>query len=84
MKKYLREIEVAGMILMAIGVFLSIGAGSRYGMWPCVVGIVLWVATLVYKSFHWNEYSAENKRNITIMLVAIVILFLQMVMLWKH
>lgn len=78
MKKYLREIETAGMILLAIGVVLSLIAGSRYGMWPCIVGLLLWVIIVVYKAFHWTEYAAENKRNIIIMLIAIVFLFLQM------
>ena len=81
MKKYLREIDAAGIILLAIGVVLSLIAGSQYGMWPCMVGILLWVIVVVYKAFHWTEYAAENKRNVVIMLIAIVFLFLQMLRL---
>ena len=81
MKKYLREIDAAGIILLAIGVVLSLIAGSQYGMWPCMVGILLWVVVVVYKAFHWTEYAAENKRNVVIMLIAIVFLFLQMLRL---
>ena len=78
MKKYLREIDAAGIILLAIGVVLSLIAGSRYGMWPCIVGLLLWVIVVIYKAFHWTEYAAENKRNIIIMLIAIIFLFVQM------
>lgn len=79
MKKYLREIELAGMLLLAIGVVIAFAAGAQYGMWPCAVGLLLWVVTLVYKAFNWTEFAAENRRNIMIMLVAIVILILQMI-----
>jgi len=78
MKKYLKEIDTAGIILLAIGVLLSLIAGSRYGMWPCIVGLLLWVTVVVYKAFHWTEYASENKRNIVIMLIAIIFLFIQM------
>ena len=78
MKKYLKEIETSGIILLAIGVILSLIAGSRYGMWPCIVGLILWVIVVVYKAFHWAEFAVENKRNIIIMLIAIVFLIIQM------
>lgn len=79
MKKYLREIDVAGMLLLAIGVVLSLLAGSRYGMWPCIVGLLLWVTVVVYKACHWTEYATENRRNIVIMLIAILFLIFQMI-----
>lgn len=79
MKKYLREIEMAGVLLLAIGVVIAFAAGTQYGMWPCAVGLLLWVVTLIYKAFHWTEYDVENRRNVLIMLVAIVILILQMI-----
>ena len=79
MKKYLREIEVSSVILLAIGVLLALTAGVRYGAWPCGVGLLLMGLTITYKAFHWTEYAAENKRNIIIMLLTIVILLLQMI-----
>ena len=76
MKKYLKEIEVASMILMLIG---SIGhrfSSWDWAIWICIVGLVLWVAQLVYKVFHWKEYQRENKQNIVMMLIAIAILYI--------
>lgn len=80
MKKYLLEIETAGIILLAIGILIAIIAGSQYGMWPCSVGLILWASIVIYKAFHWEEYVKENRRNICIMLMAIIILILQMMM----
>ena len=79
MKKYLREIEASGMILMAIGIILALIVGSNYGMWPCIVGVLLWVITIIYKAIHWNEYTNENKKNIAIMLIAILIILVKMI-----
>ena len=42
MKKYLREIEVSGLILVIIGIILSWIKGSNYGMWTCSLGLILW------------------------------------------
>jgi len=80
MKKYLREIEVSGLVLVIIGIVFSWIWGSTVGMWPCLMGLLLWLVTFLYKAFHWNEYARENKQNIMILLIAIVILFLQMMM----
>ena len=78
MKKYLREIEVAGLILTAIGVGLSWIVGYQYGVWPCGVGLLLLLLIFLYKAFHWKEYERENKQYIMIILICIVILFIQM------
>ena len=59
MKKYLREIEVSGLILTAIG-------------------LLLLLVVFLYKAFHWKEYERENKQYIIIILIAIAILFIQM------
>jgi hypothetical protein len=80
MKKYLRELEVSGLILVIIGIVSSWIWGSAFGMWPCLVGLLLWLITFLYRAFHWKEYERENKQNIMILLVAIIILILQMVM----
>lgn len=79
MKRYLREIEVSGLILVIIGIMSSWIWGSQYGGWLCGVGMLLWLITFVYKAFHWNEYARENRQNIIILLIAILILFLQMI-----
>ena len=80
MKKYLREIEVSGLILVIIGIVISWILGSNYGMWPFLMGLLLWLITFLYKAFHWNEYARENRQNIMILLIAICILLLQMFM----
>jgi len=79
MKKYLREIEVSGLILVIIGIGFSWIWGSNIGMWPCSFGLFLWLITFLYKAFHWNEYGRENKQNVMILTIAIAILLLQMI-----
>ncbi|MBQ8065376.1 MAG: hypothetical protein IJ144_00730 [Prevotella sp.] len=78
MKKYLREIEVSGLVLVIIGIVFSWIWGTHVGMWPCAIGLFLWLVTFLYKAFRWNEYARENRQNIIILLVAIIILILQM------
>ena len=78
MKKYLREIEVAGMILLAIGIVVALVWGSGYGAWPCGVGLALLLIPFLYKAFHWKDYERENKQYIVILLICILLLFLQM------
>lgn len=80
MKRYLRELEISGLILVIIGIVCSWVWGTRFGMWPCVIGMLLWLITFLYKAFHWNEYARENRQNIMILLIAIIILLLQMIM----
>ena len=41
MKKYLREIEMAGVILASTGIVNSLIWGSIYGGWICGIGIEL-------------------------------------------
>ena len=78
MKKYLREIEVSGLILVIIGIVFSWIWDSSVGMWPCLTGLLLWLITFLYKAFHWKEYERENKQNIMIVLLATLILLAQM------
>ena len=78
MKKYLREIEVAGLILTAIGIGISYIWNVQYGVWPCGVGLFLLLIIFLYKAFHWKEYERENKQYIWIILICIFILILQM------
>ena len=78
MKKYLREIEVAGVILAIIGIISSLVWGAIYGGWLCGIGILLLLVIFLYKAFHWKEYERENKQYILIILLTIAILLFQM------
>ena len=78
MKKYLREIEISGLILVIIGIGCSLVWGTLFGMWPCAIGLLCWLITCLYKAFNWNEYARENRQNIIILLVAIFILIIKM------
>ena len=78
MKKYLREIEVSGMLLLLIGVVLSLFMGVGYGAWPCGAGLLCLLVIFLYKASHWKEYERENKQYIVMILICIVILFIQM------
>ena len=78
MKKYLKEIEMAGMLLLAVGVIIALTAGYNYAAWPCGFGLLLLLVPFLYKAFHWKEYEHENKRYIVIMLICIVLLLLQL------
>ena len=55
MKKYLREIEMAGVILAIIGIGSSLVWGTIYGGWLCGIGITLFLLVFLYKAFHWKE-----------------------------
>ena len=79
MKKYLREIEVSGLILTAVGIGISYVKGYQYGVWPCGVGLLLLLLIFLYKAFHWKEYERDNKQYIVIVLIAILILIVQMI-----
>lgn len=81
MKKYLKEIETAAMILLLIGLIIALTAGYNYGAWPCGIGLLMLMLTFLYKAFKWKEYAKENKRNIVIILVAILFLLIQMLMI---
>ena len=80
MKKYLREIEMAGVILAIIGIVSSLVWGAIYGGWLCGIGIALFLLVFLYKAFHWKEYERENKQYIVILLICIFLLIIQMVM----
>ena len=78
MRKYLREIEISGVILAAIGIVCALVWGTPYGMWPGGLGLLLLLVIFLYKAFHWKEYERENKQYIMIILLTISILFFQM------
>ena len=79
MEKYLRKIQMAGMVLMAIGVLMAIFTHSIYSGWCCGAGMVLLLVAFLYMAFHWREYERENKQNIRILVICIIILLAQMI-----
>ena len=79
MKKYLREIELSSAILCIIGIIIAMIWGYGMGAWPCGVGLLLFLIVFLYKAFHWKEYERDNKQYIVIILIAILLLFLQMI-----
>ena len=87
MKKYLREIEVSGVILTAIGIICTViclqfgnESAANFGLWACGLGLVLIFSVVIYKAFHWKEYERDNKRYIFCMLFAIAYLFIRMLL----
>ena len=78
MKKYLREVEIAGIILAFTGIVCALIWGTSFGGWLCGIGITLFLLVFLYKAFHWKEYERENKQYIVIILLTIIILFIQM------
>ena len=78
MKRYLREIEFAGLILTIMGIVCSMVWGSLYGGWLCGIGILLLLVVFLYKAFHWSEYERENRQYLVIILITTLLLLLQM------
>ena len=79
MKKYLKELELASALLLVIGVVLSMVKSYAIGVWPCGVGLLIFIAVFLYKAFHWKQYERENKQYIVILLICIFLLIIQMV-----
>ena len=79
MKKYLKELELASALLLVIGVVLSMVKSYAIGVWPCAIGLLLFLTVFLYKAFHWKQYERENKQYIVILLICIFLLIIQMV-----
>ena len=79
MKKYLKELELASALLLVIGVVLSMVKSYAIGVWPCGVGLLIFIAVFLYKAFNWKQYERENKQYIVILLICIFLLIIQMV-----
>ena len=86
MKKYLREIEVSGLILTFIGLIcvmictqFGVTSGANFAVWACGFGLLLLFSVVIYKAFHWKEYERDNKQNIIIMIAVIIMLFVLMI-----
>jgi hypothetical protein len=80
MKKYLKELEIAGIILLFIGVILGHTVGMTTGACAVAIGLLLWVATVVIKAFNWNEFRRDNIVNIFVMLGAIILIFISLIL----
>ncbi len=79
MKRYLREIELAGIVMALMGICCSLVWGAVYGGWLCGIGLAAFLVVFLYKAFHWKEYERENRQYLLIILLTIVILLLQMI-----
>ena len=77
MRNHLKELEIAGMALIAIGLIIAYTAGKNYGAWPCGAGMVVLLIPYLFKAFHWKEYEQENKRNIWIIVLCILVIYFQ-------
>ena len=75
MKKYLKELEISGVILMFIGCIMHRLWSLPVGIWACSIGMLFWLLVVIYKAFHWKEYQRENRMNIIIMLGVIILLW---------
>lgn len=76
MKRYLKEIEYASIILLASGWLIGRIANMTFGALMVVVGLLLWVVTIVVKALDWQHYRRDNIVNICIMMGAIIAIFI--------
>ena len=83
MKKYLKELEISGIAMMFIGIIMGRLLGSDICTLIIIIGMLLWVFTVVYKAFHWQEFRRDNILNIIIMLGAIIAIFITFTTLAK-
>ena len=75
MKKYLKKIEATGLILMFIGIIAYRLFHVGWGSYVLLVGLLAWLLQMVYKAVRWQDYQKENKQNIVIILLTIVLSF---------
>ena len=79
MRRYLREHEVAGMLLIGIGLVIAYAVDKDHGAWPCGAGMLILLIPYLFKAFHWKEYEQENRRNIWIIVLCILIIYIQLI-----
>ena len=79
MKKYLKIIEITGVILMLIGCLGHRLLHLNWAVWVCVAGIALWLIQVIFKAFNWQEYAKDNSQNIIGILIVILMLFIVMI-----
>jgi K+-sensing histidine kinase KdpD len=76
MKKYLKEIETSGMIMLFLGAILGHAVNMNAGAIAAAIGLLLWVVIIIYKALHWELYRRDNLLNIFVMLGAILTIFI--------
>ena len=76
MKKYLREIETSGIIMLFLGFILGHLISMDTGAIMAAIGLLLWASVVVYKALHWNVYRRDNILNIIIMMGAVIAIFI--------
>lgn len=76
MKKYLNEIEIASIVLLAAGSLIGRIANMTFGALMVGVGLLLWAYTVVVKALSWQQYRRDNIVNICIMMGAILAIFI--------
>ena len=81
MKSHLKELEIAGMVLIGVGIVIAHTAGYNYGAWPCGCGMLVLLVPYLYKAFHWKTYEAENRRNIWIIVLCILVRYIQILIM---
>ena len=81
MRKYLKVIEITGVILMFIGCIGHRFLHLSWAIWVCIAGLALWLIQVVYKAFNWQEFAKDNSQNIIGILVVIIMLFIVMLSL---
>ena len=79
-KKYLREIELAGIILLFIGFILGHLVSLQLGAMIVVIGLLIWLFSVVYKAINWKQYQRENIVNIYVMTGAIIIFLIMLIL----
>ena len=83
MKRHLKEIEIAGMVMLFLGVAVAHTANMQLGAMIAAVGIVLWLLTVVVKATDWKRYRHDNMVNFFIMLGTIIMLFITILHITK-
>ena len=76
MKRYLKEIEYASIILLSTGWLIGRIVNMTFGALMVVVGLLLWAFTIVVKALDWQHYRRDNIVNICIMMGAIIAIFI--------
>jgi len=76
MKKYLKELEYSGMILLLMSIIFARLNYPTLAMWLAFIGLLLWVVSVIYKALDWKTYRHDNLVNIAIMLIAIFLILL--------
>jgi hypothetical protein len=83
MKKYIKEIEIAGIVLLFIGTILGRVYNMTLGAMIVIVGLILWILTFIVKALNWEQYRHDNIINIAIIIGAIVTIYITLIFFAK-